>query len=737
VLELAYGIDINEAQNLVYKYGQDIEEIETTSPSEETLKKTLTALKLLVNYNMGEIDYIYQENKDIILNWDELQYSNIATLEANSLNLYARLFDESCRWSETALESADFNGKNVPIAEITSDFKTFVRVEGSYSYWEEPDNFADYLNNINPDNNGNCKSYIGNNLFAMARPKGPAFGYNRCPQNSLNLFASWDIISDSANCSFSPGSVKWDFENGIQFRSPDKLLDFVRHNHNEAVTNRWYFDEQSKTVKKEIPDFVLYTQSSLDQDITQDPRWEMSVKAAAQLGIPIKIVNIEKVLQRESEKVDKLKQIFLGQIENDTNLSQEEILKRLIVEFENNRVSTRFTVDKVKSKYFTDDMREDLYSSIESRIESFKDADPEQYFALLQSMKTILTGEYEKAFSVNGTQVHGGADFDFIVDKMNHYNDKVAENTNSVELSNGEMQELISYIQAIDNTSYYDNNILHSIEHIGKVVLFSKILAKTSGLDEKTTKLLLAAAAFHDSGRDGNDENHEHAEASAIQIKKYLEQNPDNPFGITKENIGILQTAIHYHEHYESHRGQLDTDKIKELAKQYNVLPIYMQETKQICELLKDADALDRFRFAKRGSLDTSFLKTLAAKNPEIMAYARNVNRNMAKQILQQIYGINENEIVQGEEILQLRNIRKKKEIESQGKYVEPHLSMDELMKSFGLEAKELEISEESREDNSKNEKLKNLYRKYNINLTNIKTISEIFRSRDVDSKEQ
>ena len=79
-------------------------------------------------------------------------------------------------------------------------------------------------------------------------------------------------------------------------------------------------------------------------------------------------------------------------------------------------------------------------------------------------------------------------------------------------------------IRSIASTDYYKDNKAHSIEHIEKVMFFSLMLAKNEGLDDKDIKVLLAAAAFHDSYRAGNDEDGEHAIGSAKKAKEYFEK---------------------------------------------------------------------------------------------------------------------------------------------------------------------------------------------------------------------
>ena len=44
-----------------------------------------------------------------------------------------------------------------------------------------------------------------------------------------------------------------------------KQIDNTRHNHNEAVKKKWYYDEKKHSMAKEKPSRVLYVQESINQ----------------------------------------------------------------------------------------------------------------------------------------------------------------------------------------------------------------------------------------------------------------------------------------------------------------------------------------------------------------------------------------------------------------------------------------------------------------------------------------
>ena len=183
----------------------------------------------------------------------------------------------------------------------------------------------------------------------------------------------------------------------------------------------------------------------------------------------------------------------------------------------------------------------------------------------------------------------------------------------------------------------------HKIGHIQKVMLFSQIIAIQENLNEMQMRILLAAAAFHDSGREKDRDDGEHGKLSAEVAGEYFTKNKINPFGIAPEDIGIVQTAIAYHVVDEEERGKIDEGKLKMLCFEYDIKDFKnIEKIKQICAILKDADALDRARFSSeasaKNSLNPQLLRTNTAKNDKIMEFAIRINQEYAKYVLGENY---------------------------------------------------------------------------------------------------
>ena len=237
----------------------------------------------------------------------------------------------------------------------------------------------------------------------------------------------------------------------------------------------------------------------------------------------------------------------------------------------------------------------------------------------------------------------------------------------------------------------------HKIGHIQKVMLFSQIIAMRENLDEMQMRILLAATAFHDSGRKKDRDNGEHGRLSAEVAGEYFRRNEVNPFGITSEEIGIVQTVIAYHVVNESEQGKVDEEKLKILCFEYDIKNLKnIEKIKQICAILKDADALDRARLSSgasaKNSLNPQFLRTDTAKNISIIEFARRINQVYAKYVLSENYP--EVPIIQNDAAKTLQFMRHDYKIKNNGKRKiekELPLTMVKALFKYVIENKDME----------------------------------------------
>lgn len=648
LLQLQYGIDLEQAENLIKKYGQEIEKIE--------YEKINDREKELINKVKNIKEIFYKEKFEIDnIKINDNSFESAISIENECLKMYEKIYNNVLfttidkkvnMQDEYILEDGNKELINIIEAPSYEDFYMLVRSEGAYSKeYMEPDSFKDFLNMPNMEYHGNCKSLISNDFLGVARAKGPVFGYT---DSQLCIAAPWDIISSKANTSFSISGAKWNLENGIQIVPPREMINATRHGHNEFVSDRIIYDEKTKKICKELPSYVIWLKENPNENNEEREkykRWRITKKAAAQLNIPIVIIDRPEILKSEIQKWTNDLKIYTGEADNNENISDKKLLEQIILRLENNKCSSKYAKNKIiREDFFNDEQRKIMFKQINKRIEKFKQEDPERYEENLKALIEITDNEIRKEKTSTGREI---ADVDVKFYKIINEKFKKQLNPNELETSFTEEEEkdIFEVIKNIHFKPYYSGSQYksksHSIDHIEKVIYFSSILAKNEGFNRDETRLLMTASAFHDCGRGENDGDEEHAEASAILAGQDLQKNK-NEFNILDEDIPVIQAAIHYHEYKEKEIGKIDEDEIERLCNLYGVSNEKKEIVKKISTLLKDADALDRTRFTENGRLDRSYLRSKTAKNEAMINLAQSINNKIAKEKLKYYIDVDE-----------------------------------------------------------------------------------------------
>lgn len=133
---------------------------------------------------------------------------------------------------------------------------------------------------------------------------------------------------------------------------------------------------------------------------------------------------------------------------------------------------------------------------------------------------------------------------------------------------------------------------VHGEAHVLRVCILCFFLSEKLGLSEEELKDILEIAKYHDLGRINDEADKEHGSRGAILMEKM-------DFSWGKEKLRIYQAVIAAHslgdEAFETEWKRWE-NQTGELIKGRNLL-----------EILKDADALDRFRLRDQ-SLRLDFL---------------------------------------------------------------------------------------------------------------------------------
>lgn len=244
---------------------------------------------------------------------------------------------------------------------------------------------------------------------------------------------------------------------------------------------------------------------------------------------------------------------------------------------------------------------------------------------------------------------------------MNFVNTDLQKNNNKldmkVDMNSSAFQKILDMISNSElyKKEFFTSSFQHNIYHIQRVMLFSQIIAKNEGISKKNFTLLLLAAALHDSGRTRDRKDFEHGKNSAEIAKEYIQNNINS---ISEEDVKIIQIAIEYHTTQEKEKGRINITELKELCQKYNVSMANLERIEIISSILKDADALDRTRFDTQNTLNTDSLRTNTARNKFLIDFAKKVNQEFARTILNSNY--NYENLVENDTVKTLGIARKK-----------------------------------------------------------------------------
>lgn len=244
---------------------------------------------------------------------------------------------------------------------------------------------------------------------------------------------------------------------------------------------------------------------------------------------------------------------------------------------------------------------------------------------------------------------------------MNFVNTDLQKNNNKldmkVDMNSSAFQKILDMISNSElyKKEFFTSSFQHNIYHIQRVMLFSQIIAQNEGISKKNFTLLLLAAALHDSGRTRDRKDFEHGKNSAEIAKEYIQNNINS---ISEEDVKIIQIAIEYHTTQEKEKGRINITELKELCQKYNVSMANLERIEIISSILKDADALDRTRFDTQNTLNTDSLRTNTARNKFLIDFAKKVNQEFARTILNSNY--NYENLVENDTVKTLGIARKK-----------------------------------------------------------------------------
>lgn len=416
--------DINKIKNalLLKTYGIDLR-------SAEALCQRYNIKGIKINQNNIDLFEMYKAMLDIIGENDANvlidvynQFTNQMEVSPNFMriitfeNIMRKIFAQSLNMSVFKCGDNYTLEDDVKMFDAGTDFKMIVTAIGAYQNdFKEKDNYKEYWNSPTIRSHGNCCSLIGNNNLSMANPKNVIFGFSTMDDNMLLLSSSKDINSTPSSKQFNIATEQGLGTNytidgkeyssigrvglGIEFSNPDNLLDNTRGDYNELVYERRDLSS-NPTFYKKNPDYIVYIEEyeNIDeyfeqykdnpemlaylkeQKEQQKYQLEQSLKAAKDFNIPIVKINRERCAKQAIIEIEQ----SISDFENSLN---PQLIKRIICQFENNRVGNHDKHAIIRDKYFSITQMNSYLNKIEQVISNIED----------KNLKNMLLDEYSRA----------------------------------------------------------------------------------------------------------------------------------------------------------------------------------------------------------------------------------------------------------------------------------------------------------------------------------------------------
>jgi hypothetical protein len=321
LLEKYYNMNLEEAANIISKFSTDIDNIPINNEYQASIVEQIRAIKNIFESN--DINALKQISElDILVKTD---LSSSTYLMEQTKEIFEQAYKESLYMPkmEDKIGNTTFNGKNIEVFDANTDFSMIVKRIGS-----NDNNSQEIWNSMTKDGEHgrkdlryySCTSYMTDeNILKRNNDNEVILGF---AQGTINY--SFDAIyPNDAHTPFYGGDDIYNNLKNSTYMMPSTLETNTDNNYNEVVINTLGIDKQGQMAKLQ-PDYVVYIKDQSDmtiEDLENDPLWEKTKKVASEFGIPIVVVDKEKIRENEKTKIANMSKELHG------SPSSNEVLK--------------------------------------------------------------------------------------------------------------------------------------------------------------------------------------------------------------------------------------------------------------------------------------------------------------------------------------------------------------------------------------------------------------------------
>jgi len=380
IIEAKYGMSLEKAEILCEAFGDDIDQVEQ---SEET--RVIKELKAILENN--DIDGLRQMNLDE----DYSNYEGTINIVSNLRNAYLHKYQETLyQVNENdyiGTQTVKTNGKktNVKIYNVLgenndkADFNILLTsLGGIYFCNHNYDDLKADWDRADENHTISC-SYIGNDFLGVV-DENYLLAFSDIGQNELLQARN----QDAGTIDFS--LFQWEDLRNNKFLIPQKQINSSKI-YNELLVER-KIERDGKLVNR-TPTFAVFIAETID-DINdkKNYRWQETKRMAAELKIPVAVIDGTQCAKLEFQKVQEMVRAVREE-------KRMDLIPQIIHKLENNRAAQRGILKNVRNEVFSNVnikkvLEEIIGTIITSDINTFNQG-IEEFVKVTRTIKTIYS----------------------------------------------------------------------------------------------------------------------------------------------------------------------------------------------------------------------------------------------------------------------------------------------------------------------------------------------------------
>lgn len=670
--EKTFGIDLATAINLVNVYGKSLESNFIDSLDEKSRSEfvLLENMKKIINLNNIEVLRYYVENinPEFVVKPDLM-----VTYEAKLKYIFTQEFNKS--FTKPLAEDkviSDINDEqdlDIYLAaghDGKKKCRMMITSIGAYTSMDEPDDYYASWNVDKIASHGCCCSYVGEKNLGTAEVKYCCLGFTDYEFGALHLSGPYDLCSMSEENSYQISALY-----PSMFLLPDDVLGYTRHTHNETVWERRNISGDEMFKKQ--PSYIVYFVDNFEDRLTDSEamkQWESVRKAASNFSIevdgkkrplPIMVVEREKIAQSQLE-------IIQTKLNEFKTTLDPKLIKEIIVDYESNYAGNREYHLNISKKYFpkVEKLSDSVTGEIIKTIKKSYQKEPDRAIECIYELEKAVKSEQEKyndakhglgqslpsfnieeaMININELKTNLRINRDSTLVMINNCDSKqrqfkksdlssISQEMIDIQLSSSDVATALADSGLSTKFAMYENEIkkenvngrlkVHGQRHIKNVLLYATLIGQSVAQDKHDLELIMLSAKYHDIGR-RTDAYEEHAESSSqIAVEKLKDK-------CSSEDLSIISTIIQFHEIPRNISNV--NDVFIDIARKNGIPDEQISKVRQMAEVLKDADALDRTRFINKARLNPEFLQYDISK--QLIRFASSLQETYAIQDLKE-----------------------------------------------------------------------------------------------------